>query len=892
VDFHSVSIDRAKALQSAQKYLAKGQLDRAITEYERLVQADPKDARMLLKLGDLYTRQGASKDASATYRKVAEQYAEQGFFLKAVAVCKQILKLDPTQLDVWERLAEMYEMLSLVSDAITTYEQVADAQQRANNPRKALRALQKLAELDAENVAARIRYAEALSKLNRPEEAAAAFREGAELLKKQGRFEDYVKVGERLLFHQPDNYEFARELAAMYLERGDAKHSLAKLQTCFNADPKNLETLQLLARAFEQLGQTQKTISVLKEIARLHASESRRTEHGSVLRRILVLDPADSEARRELSQLARLPHGANARTEQSSTIDVSEDDYDLVLEDDTEADTSKNGSDARSLGAPDHEETYAKVQRLLDECAVFVRYGLTDKIIAQLHEVLELDPRHGPAREKLKDAYLRAKRPGDAVKQLLVLAELVAAREPARAESYLREALRLDPNNDNAKERLQAFARSAPTSDEELIFVDEAATGEQPATQRLDGIGRPEESFASLIPDSEVEFDSDGDIELEVDDEEPELMVEDGSVAEAFEHQLDAQPHEQFDEQLDEPLAQQPDAQPHEQFDEQLDEPLDDDDAMVIEAEEDDEEPVLVVEDSTVAALPWPPESVLPPPPAADVTAFEAPEAIEEELPEELIEVLGEIDFYLKQELYEEAQQTLSDALDSFPDHPLLLIHQTALDGMHEGIKTDMPPPASPPPPLAAPVRDRSFELAQKLAEEVAPVPATSSGAGPVDMADVLAQFKRGVAKQVDKKDAATHHDLGIAYMEMGLQVEAIEEFKLCLDDPLRQCSAHTMIALSYVAKGDMDLGIDHFKLALAAKPSPPEEIGLWFELGNAHELLGKNMEALIWYEKVEERDNNFRDVALRIERLGTARTPEQESDEFDEMFDSMILKD
>jgi pilus assembly protein FimV len=866
-----VSIDRAKALQSAQKYLAKGQLDRAITEYERLVQADPKDARMLLKLGDLYTRQGASKEASATYRKVAEQYAEQGFFLKAVAVCKQILKLDPSQLDVWERLAEMYEMLSLVSDAITTYEQVADAQQRANNPRKALRALQKLAELDAENVAARIRYAEALSKLNRPEEAAAAFREGAELLKKQGRFEDYVKVGERLLFHQPDNYEFARELAAMYLERGDAKHSLAKLQTCFNADPKNLETLQLLARAFEQLGQTQKTISVLKEIARLHASESRRTEHGSVLRRILVLDPADSEARRELSQLARLPQGANARTEQSSTIDVSEEDYDLVLEDDGEADTSKNGSGAQTFGAQNHEETYAKVQRLLDECAVFVRYGLTDKIIAQLHEVLELDPRHGPAREKLKDAYLKAKRPGDAVKQLLALAELVSEREPARAESYLREVLRLDPRNDSAKERLQAFARSAPSSEEELIFVDEAGTGEQPATQRLQGLERPEESFASLIPDSEVEFDTDGEIELEADDEDPELVVEEGSVVETL------------------------DDQPDDQLDDQLDDGLDDNDAMVIEAE-DEEEEVLVVEDSTVAALPWPPESELPPPPAAYVAAPEVPEVVEEELPEELVEVLGEIDFYLKQELYEEAQQTLSDALDSFPDHPLLLIHQRTLDDVHQTIETDLPPPPAPaarsPQPVAAPVQDRSFELAQKLAEEVAPVPASSSGAGPVDMADVLAQFKRGVAKQVDKKDAATHHDLGIAYMEMGLQVEAIEEFKLCLDDPLRQCSAHTMIALSYVAKGDMDLGIDHFKLALAAKPSPSEEIGLWFELGNAHELLGKNMEALIWYEKVEERDGNFRDVALRIERLGTARTPEQESDEFDEMFDSMILKD
>ncbi len=49
---------------------------------------------------------------------VANQYAEQGFFFKAVAVFKQILKLDPSRLDVSLALADMYEQLQLVSDAL------------------------------------------------------------------------------------------------------------------------------------------------------------------------------------------------------------------------------------------------------------------------------------------------------------------------------------------------------------------------------------------------------------------------------------------------------------------------------------------------------------------------------------------------------------------------------------------------------------------------------------------------------------------------------------------------------------------------------------------------------------------------------------------------------
>jgi tetratricopeptide (TPR) repeat protein len=303
-------------------------------------------------------------------------------------------------------------------------------------------------------------------------------------------------------------------------------------------------------------------------------------------------------------------------------------------------------------------------------------------------------------------------------------------------------------------------------------------------------------------------------------------------------------------------------------------------------------------------------------PPAADGGEL----AVDAEVPEALGETLQEIDFYLKQEMQEEAESTLADALESFGAHPLLLERQRRIHGEPAAPEPaplppkpaaaarpaapvlKVPPPAAllAPPPAAGkrsdPARpaareDRSFELAQKLAEEVTPdVTAGSTDVGSV--ADVLAQFKQGVARQVDKTDSATHYDLGIAYMEMGLHGEAIEEFKLCLTDPLRRCTAHTMIGLSFVAKGEMEQGIEHIKHALSENPKPEEELGLWFEMGNAYELLGKNMEALVWYEKVEERDARYRDVVQRVERLGTARTPQQEADEFDEMFDNMIMKE
>ncbi|MDQ3035339.1 MAG: tetratricopeptide repeat protein, partial [Myxococcota bacterium] len=300
-----MSVDRTKILEAAQKHLAKGAYDKAIVEFQKLVKADPSDVRTWLKIGDLHAKKGSTRDAVDTYARVADQYASQGFFLKAVAVHKQILKLDPSRLDVHLKLAEAYENLQLVSDALATYEQVAGGYARAGNIDKALETLGKMVELDPESIPVRIKYAEALSKANRTKEAADAFEAGGKLLKAQGRIDDFIKVAERLLFHRTEDVAIARELSQLYLERQDAKRALAKLQICFKADPKDVPTLEMLAEAFRQLGQLPKTISVYREVARIHQEAARAEERARTLKRILELDPGDAEARQALASYAQ-----------------------------------------------------------------------------------------------------------------------------------------------------------------------------------------------------------------------------------------------------------------------------------------------------------------------------------------------------------------------------------------------------------------------------------------------------------------------------------------------------------------------------------------------------------------------------------------------------------
>src|SRR6478752_7601648 len=283
-------------MDTARKFVEKNQIDKAVKEYLRIGHEDTKDVRVWLKIGDLYAKKGAKQDATDTYLKVARFYHEQGFFLKAVAVYKQILKLDPRLVDVILKLAELYRQLGLMSDAMQHYESVAAHFHREGNTKEALDTVKKLVDLDPENIATRIKLAELYSKETLVEEAVLQFNMACEQLRRQGRQDDFVKVAARLLWHKPDNHPLNRELAGLYLRRNDPRRALQKLQACFKADSRDVETLGLLAQAFQALDQKAKTVSVLKELARIHLENKQREKATDVFNKILEIAPGDADA--------------------------------------------------------------------------------------------------------------------------------------------------------------------------------------------------------------------------------------------------------------------------------------------------------------------------------------------------------------------------------------------------------------------------------------------------------------------------------------------------------------------------------------------------------------------------------------------------------------------
>ena len=482
-----------KHLAAAQKFLERGQDHRALEEFARVVQEDAADTRTWLKMAEIHVRHGALAEAREIYLRTAEIYIGQGFLPKAVTVYKSVLKLTPGLPQVRIALSEAYRGLGMVADALHELELAVAELQQSSRPADALPALRKMVELHPDNVVSRIRLAEAASQAGRTEEAIREFGQASDQLKMEGRADEYVRVAERLLFHRPDNFAVARDLAAAYIARKNPRLALAKLQAALKAAPRDPQNVTLLAEAMVELD-PRKAISVWRELAEIHAEAHREDARDAAVRAALALDSTDGETR-ELAARWGLSLGAAAArvrlpppkgpsgTISSVVTSVQPVPPEFAPQDRTDVRSGMRpgfgsgmlpGLSRPGVSGASGLTPMSDVARILSEADVFVKYGLAERAVDHLRRIFALEPEHHEARERLAAVLVQTGRKREAAAELATLAaQLRAAGDPAAAKVAER-ALALDPACAEAA-RLLGRRAAAPVP-EPKATADELAT--------------------------------------------------------------------------------------------------------------------------------------------------------------------------------------------------------------------------------------------------------------------------------------------------------------------------------------------------------------------------------------------------------------------------------
>ena len=899
-----MSIDRQKVAEVAQKYTAKNQFDKAIAEYQRILAEDPNDVRVLLKVGDLQVRMNARTQAIETYSKVAGTYDQQGLHLKAVAVYKQILQIDPGLLHLYNKLADLYVKLGLAPDAMQHLDALAQRYARAEDHASLAAVYRRMLQIDSSSIPTRIRFAELLSKLGRGDEAAAEFEAGCALLDTAGRVDEWARVAERLYFHRPTDVRVARKLAAYYLERSDAKRALPKLQICYKSNARDVVTLDLLASAFRALNQLPKTISVLKEIARIHNGEGKLKERNEVYQRVLELAPTDAEAREALRAgshatrrpqsgshpaAAAQPPAAPAPAAQPAALS-SKDPPRLSLEpprvsqpsgpvletvdEPPESDvvTVEDGEEVifESSQMPPRGESRASLQAPAPTATGSQAEGPSGRATSSVTPSFATTEEFGATQRD-------SMRPGGALATPFVHRGATTpppsatSSSPPRAGGNVTEAARLLGEAEIFLKyglKAKASAHLAKASELEADSIDlhvrirdlYVSMGDQGGVARecvvLAALFESSDPTAALIEARRA-------VEADPNNVLAHAMVERLQGAEEYSERAEESFIDEGAVVMSDPsgTAEEPGASAAEGHSAgehpAYDQPYPNDGYDYAgDATEIGESPVgtqsqefygyeagIRVEVEDEDAYAQPPRSSYP------------------GARREIEEGLDEAEFFITQGLYDDARDTLYQLLEMHPNHPLVLERIEEVEQLMQ-VQTQ------------SAEQDPSYGLAEKLAEEVDGLNPMDGGppTGQIDVETVLAQFKQGIGRTVSIEDCDTHYDLGIAYKEMGLLDDAIAEFQIATLNPGRQCIGETMIGLCFLEKGDITSAVEHFKAGLQApQRNEREELGLYFEMGAAYEYLGDLSEALYFFQKVDKRDPAFRNVRDRVQRLYAA---------------------
>lgn len=410
-----MAIDRIKVAEAAQKFSLKGQYAKAIAELQKIVAEDNNDVRTLQRIAELYLKANNPGDAVRTYAEVALIYEAGGFFAKAVAVYRQVLKLSPDETEAKIRLANLYYQTGMLSDALLLFDQVSQAYLQAGDPASYITILTRMVELDPDHVGNRIRLAEqyAADKLMLP--AREHFNAAADTLHRTRRLDEFVKVAERLLIHFPDEEVRHRQLIRALTATQRGARAIPRIQRLLERDPHDADALELLIEALVSMGEKGRAVSILRELAAGYREDGHRQHEERVLRRIIALDPDDAAARESLS-LQSVPAKPDVA---AATLSQDE------------------------------------VERRMGEVDVFLKYNLYDRATDHLRQLLKSVPDNQRVIRRKIEVHKQAGQDQAAVREIVRLARLVIDEDLDRAAVVVAEADAIVPGHLDVREFLE-----------------------------------------------------------------------------------------------------------------------------------------------------------------------------------------------------------------------------------------------------------------------------------------------------------------------------------------------------------------------------------------------------------------------------------------------------
>jgi tetratricopeptide (TPR) repeat protein len=895
----------------AQIFVGDGFLTKAIAVYKRIAKLAPEEIRPLEKLADLYVQQGVMSEARPLFLQLAEIHLKNNRQPEAVSLLKRLLQAEPDNLRIQIRLADLYQLMGQTREAIEAYVSASQRALARGDHGESEKLADKAIKLEPNNLAGVIIKARSYSLQGNLAKAAQLLEQVADLEKggeqtellldlylKNSDWDQATALAHRVFEADEKNFGPMQKVVESLLQSGNGEKAMGILEKSrlpmidagehdvvgkllnelAASMPGRIEPLEWLVELYGRTSDSFRLPDALARLGDALAADSQWEQAKKTFETLVSREPESDSAKHKLNGVLRhmgllAPGEAEELPKEHLQADIPKPVAPKLRSEEGEFAPEVHAKPAGASGEPAlDEETQKFIAQSLTDVDLFASYGLTQKAIGLLEAILRRAPRHTPTLEKLLDFVLGS---GDDRRT----AELAAQLQQIHSETGDKRS------SERFGELRRRFQRAAGLTDEELA---RAVTAARPAS------GEPRSTVVP-IPEIAAEPATVAPVEearpepVEVNSAPLQGEVQEVDLSDEWETVLEESRHNEATVEAPTPVQAKPTSgTTHRQ------KPAD------LEEFQISEEPATVSPDEVPApagfdvtgdapAIPLEPEAIAEKSAETRAAAKSKKEVPAAKAPQQPTET-SEPEFELEQEyeLVLEAEP-LVPAYDQRPPETPIAPPQPEPVAQHAG----------PAPPAGSGFASDQFlaDLANEIDQlgigGLAPgfsgampnaqpasvakpeaAPPQSGESGPLK--EVFDEFRAELGEMgAEDEDLETHYNLGIAFREMGLLEEAISEFQKVAKAsdrgrPFRytmQCC--TLLGLAFMEKGQPAIAAIWYERALQTPGNDPEStLALRYDLGVAQESAGEPEAALKSFSQVYAMNIDYRGVAERIAAL------------------------
>ncbi len=809
---------RGKTRELAEKYVKKGKLTDAISEYKKLLTGDTQEVNVRNIISSLYLKMNQKIRALEELAQVAGHYEERGLYSQAMAVYKKISKLNPKDIEVAMKLGDLYARQGFPSEARTEYLKVGKDLMRDNQIKRAIFLYEKLKKIDKKDPEARLALADLYTRDGSTDQAVDELNEAAEL-----------KIRGNDLKHARELLNRAKRIKA------DHPRTLSNLVDLFKREDEKKEALSLID---DILKKDKDNVKALKQMGNLYFDDQKLEKAEEVFSKIISLRPKDVNATVKLGHINILQDNLDQAFElyepmidnfiQQRKFDKAIGLLGLIISSKKAhlptleglASIYKSNNQAKNL-----EIVYRVI---LEE---YHKKDVRKESLPVLSELVRLCPKD----DEISDEYNRLVRKFGAP-EIEKVAE-VPLEEAKEEEVPLRETREVEEFLAEPKEE---EAPSGRTLEVESPVGNEKEPGialEEARREAEETLAEPKETGASLGKTVEVELPVAEEIEPDLPPEEPKEaevpLSREGEAEELLPEPKEAEISSGEEKEQELQLEKLREVEEPPQVEKEAEEMK-----IPVSEEKEPEVPLEVTKEAEVPLVEEKEEAEPSMGPKTMERLLEREKETEESLKEkkeadgrlDLLEgteqklemSLAQADLYVEQGLLRNARRILENLRISYPDDP---------------------------------------RISQKLD--------TISKTSPQAKVDEILQRVEKVSAEETKlfgKKAYFRFNLGIAFLEQGLLDEAIEEFKLASKDKSRTVECFTVISNCYRQKKDSQEAAKWLEKALKiTKEGSDWFYALKYELASIYEELKETEKALSLYTEIKKWNSEYKDVDRKI---------------------------